>query len=74
MSDCLQFTDKAQILIKDPEVLHEAGFSSKKEALRAIKDLQSLRNNLAHAQDILTYDWEIIVTISKRLDKVMTRI
>ncbi len=74
LSDCLQFTDKAQILIKDPEVLHEAGFSSKKEALRAIKDLQSLRNNLAHGQDILSYDWETILELSRKLDRIISRI
>ena len=74
LSDCLQFTDKAQILIKDPEVLEEAGFSSKKEAKRAIKDLQSLRNNLAHGQDILSYDWETILELSRRLDRIISRI
>lgn len=74
LSDCLQFTDKAQILVKDPEVLKEAGFSSKKEALRAIKDLQSLRNNLAHGQDILSYDWNTILELSRRLDRIVSRI
>lgn len=74
LSDCLQFTDKAQILIKDPEVLRDAGFSSKKEAQRAIKDLESLRNNLAHTQDILSYDWETILRLSRSLDRIITRI
>jgi hypothetical protein len=74
LSDCLQFTDKAQILIKDPEVLRNAGFSSKKEAQRAIQDLQSLRNNLAHGQDILSYDWDTILELSRRLDRIITRI
>jgi len=74
LSDCLQFTDKAQILIKDPEVLQQAGFPSKKEAQRAIKDLQSLRNNLAHGQDILSYDWETILELSRRLDRIISRI
>jgi hypothetical protein len=74
LSDCLQFTDKAQILIKDPEVLQEAGFSSIKEAKRAIKDLQSLRNNLAHGQDILSYDWEVILELSRRLDRIISSI
>lgn len=72
--DCLQLSDKAFILLKDPDIRADMGFQSMRAAKSAIKRLESLRNNLAHAQDILTYDWEIIVTISKRLDKVMTRI
>jgi hypothetical protein len=29
---------------------------------------QALRNNLAHAQDIITCDWEIIVKLTEYLD------
>jgi hypothetical protein len=50
------------------------GFESMRLAKRAVKDLESLRNNLAHAQDLLTHDWATIVTIATRLNKVMTRI
>jgi len=72
--DCLQLSDKALVLLKDLDMRADMGFQSMRAAKSAIKRLESLRNNLAHAQDILTYDWEVIVTISKRLDKVMTRI
>ena len=73
--DCLQFSDKAQILIKDPAIdLQDFGFSSRSEAKRGIREIESLRNNLAHTQDILSYNWETIVAISRRLEKVMTRV
>lgn len=72
--DCLQFSDKAQILMKDPEMLKESEFESRKEGVRGIKDLESLRNNLAHSQDIITYNWAAIVRMSQRLEKIMTRI
>jgi hypothetical protein len=72
--DCLQFSDKANILIKDRDVREDVGFQSMRDAKNAIKKIESLRNNLAHAQDIFTHDWEAIVNISKRLDKIMTRI
>ena len=72
--DCLQFSDKGYILIKDPVMRKDFGFESMRIAKRAVKDLESLRNNLAHAQDILTHDWATIVTIATRLNKVMTRI
>ena len=72
--DCLQLSDKGYILIKDPVMRKDFGFESMRLAKRAVKDLESLRNNLAHVQDILTHDWATIVTIATRLNKVMTRI
>ncbi len=72
--DCLQLGDKAKILMKDPEMRENMGFESKRTADKALKDFESLRNNLAHAQDIITYNWDSIVVISRRLNKIMTRI
>ncbi len=72
--DCLQFSDKGYILIKDPEMRKDFGFETMGLAKRAIKDLESLRNNLAHTQDILTHNWAAIVTMATRLNKIMTRI
>ena len=72
--DCLQLSDKAQILIKDPVMREDAGFTSKREGERVIRELESLRNSLAHAQDIVTHDWNAVVTIANRLEKIMTRI
>jgi hypothetical protein len=31
--------------------------------------MESLRNNLAHAQDIVTYDWGQIVRLTQRLEE-----
>lgn len=72
--DCLHLSDKVGILIKDPDMREDFGFESKTEAKKRIWEFMSLRNSLAHAHDIVTYDWDMIVKISKRLDKIMTRI
>ena len=72
--DCLQFSDKGNILIKNPDLRKDFGFESMRMAKRAVKDLESLRNNLAHAQDILTHNWAAIVTMATRVNKIMTRI
>lgn len=66
--DCLQFSDKAQILMLKPEVRSLFGFPSKNAAVAAIKQLESLRNNLAHAQDIVTHDWAAIARIASRIE------
>lgn len=66
--DCLQLADKTQILIADPAQLEWLGFSSKSMAKRVLKDLDSLRNNLAHAQDIVEHDWTQIARMTQRIE------
>jgi HD domain len=65
--DCLQLADKGLLLINDVELLSRLGFSSKNSAKKVVKQFQSLRNNLAHSQDISTYDWAQIARISMRM-------
>lgn len=64
---CLQFSDKMQILIQNEEILDDLGFQSKRIAKRVSKDFESLRNNLAHAQDIATHDFTQIARIAMRI-------
>ena len=72
--DCLQFSNKGYILIKNPVLRKDFGFESMGVAKRAVKDLESLRNNLAHAQDIFTDSWAAVVTMATRVNKIMTRV
>lgn len=65
--DCLQLADKGLLMINDPELLSILGFSSRNAAKKVLKQLQSLRNNLAHAQDISSYDWAQIARMSARM-------
>ena len=71
--DCLQFSDKARIIIEDAQQLAELGFKSKRIAKQVSKELESLRNNLAHAQDIVTHDWPQIARMAKRFEKLLSR-
>ena len=72
--DCLQLTDKAYILVKDPASKEDLNFTSKRDAERQIKSFESLRNNLAHTQSLTTYDWKTIVSLAERQDKILTRV
>lgn len=67
--DCLQLSDKVKILISKQETLDEIGLGSRSSAKKVIKEIESLRNNLSHAQDIVTYDWAQIVRITHRLQE-----
>lgn len=61
--DCLQFSDKGQIIARNEEIRKLTIFPSRRQAEEAVKKLEQLRNNLAHAQDILASDWETIVQL-----------
>ncbi len=61
--DCLQFSDKGQIVARNEEIRQHTVFPSRRRAEEAIKGLEQLRNNLAHAQDILTGDWDTIIQL-----------
>jgi len=65
--DCLQLSDKAGVLITDKESLTQMGFETGKQAKKIIKELESLRNHLAHSQDIVSHDWAQIARLVSRL-------
>ncbi len=72
--DCLQFSDKGQLMLKLPAFMQEMtklGISSKKMAIEALKELETLRNNLAHTQEIIPASWERIVIFSSRLERLL---
>jgi hypothetical protein len=68
--DCLQLGDKANILVREQAVLEALGFKSTGAAKRVAKDLESLRNNLAHTQDIVADNWTQIVRFARRIEEV----
>jgi hypothetical protein len=67
--DCLQLSDKVQVIVERPEMLAFFGFDSKNASRKIFKELESLRNNLAHAQDIVTHDWAAIARIASRMEE-----
>lgn len=69
--DCLQFADKAQIIVRDETLRKRVGFVSRRRGDETIAGIERLRNNLAHAQDIVSHDWEIIVALVDNLDRVL---
>ena len=71
MLDCLQYSDKAQILIGVPEVRELLEIPSRRKGLERIRRFESLRNNLAHSQAIVYQDWSTIVRIARELDTTL---
>ncbi len=50
--ECLQIKDKADILVSDGAHLEVLGLTSRREADRLTRDIEKLRNHLAHAQEL----------------------
>jgi hypothetical protein len=70
--DCLQISDKGQIIARNEEIRCLTRMQSRRQAEQVIKMLESLRNNLAHSQDIITCDWETIVGLCKDTERVIS--
>lgn len=71
--DCLQFSDKMELAMLGASSFRESGFSSAAATKRVIKEMESLRNNLAHGQDITDNDWPQIVRMTRRLHTLLGR-
>jgi hypothetical protein len=69
--DCLQLSDKGQIVARNEKIRGQTIFSSRRQAEDGIRILEGLRNNLAHAQDIVSTDWEAIIQLSGHLDRAL---
>jgi len=65
--DCLQFSDKFQVALNNPQFMEVSGIPSVSAAKKTLKELESLRNNLAHGQDITKHDWPQIVRLAHRI-------
>jgi len=68
LMDCVQLSDLAKVLLSEPEERAAYGFETAGAAKRVIKEMESLRNNLAHAQDIVTHDWAQIARMARNME------
>jgi hypothetical protein len=71
LADCLQFADKATVLLKTPGRAAALGFKSKRKADEAFAEFQSLRNSLAHTQEIISSDWQAVVRLAGSLELLL---
>lgn len=68
LADCLQFCDKRDILLKTPGLLAKTCLPNRRETESFLKSLERLRNDLAHAQDIVTGRWPDVVALAQQAE------
>jgi hypothetical protein len=71
LADCLQFCDKRDILKSSDEIRSLVGIKSKKQVEGLLKKAEKLRNNLAHAQDIITEFWPEIAGTVESIESLL---
>jgi hypothetical protein len=70
--DCLQLSDKGRLALRIPQVQERFAMGqSRKASLRALQELEELRNHLAHSQEIIPAGWARIATFTQRLDRLL---
>lgn len=74
LADCLQFCDKRDLILKKPDLREALGMTSKKEGEKLLEAAESLRNKLAHGQDIVAgSSWpeiiDLVTIISEFIEK-----
>lgn len=69
--DCLQLSDKAMRLLADADERGRPGFRSRGNAAQAVKDIEALRDNLAHGQDVVGTDRAVIARFAVQLEEIL---
>jgi hypothetical protein len=73
LADCLQFCDKRDIILKNENILKLIG-DDKKSIEKLLIQLEKVRDNLAHAQDIITGFWPDIADIVEKTETLIDRL
>ena len=69
--DCLQLSDKGQLFGRSDELRTRHWNRSRREINKVVKEIESLRNNLAHSQPFIEENWDVIVRLSVTLDRLL---
>ena len=72
--NCLQYGDKGWILSYDDDIRKALGQESRKHTRKAVKELETLRNHLAHTQEIIPVGWQRIVVACDRFEESLETI
>ena|GEM_PF-2831637 len=70
---CLQYGDKGWILSYE-DIRMALSQESRKHARKAVKELETLRNHLAHTQEIIAVGWQRIVVACDRFEESLETI
>ncbi|WP_392534477.1 hypothetical protein [Nostoc sp. C117] len=72
--DYLQFCDKRELVLNQPELFDQLGLKSKRFGERFLKSAEQLRNRLAHAQNLVTgSSWTDLISLAQEMEMLLIR-
>jgi len=71
LADCLQLCDKKNIFAATPTLLQSVGYDSKSSFRSTLEEIEKLRNNLAHSQDIPGEESEKLVDLAEMVEELL---
>lgn len=72
--DCLQLCDKIDITLKKVEIYNLMKFESEKETRRCLKEIEKLRDRLAHGHDIISgTSWKDVIDLTVMMEKIIRK-
>ena len=70
--DYLQFCDKRELILNQPELFQKLGLSSKRSGEKFLKSAEHLRNRLAHAQNLVSgSSWKELISLAEAMEKLL---
>lgn len=72
--DYLQFCDKRDLVLNQPELFQQLGLKSKRFGEKFLKSAEHLRNQLAHAQSLVSgSSWTELISLAEAMEKLLIR-
>lgn len=74
LAGCLKMADKRDLLIQVPDFLEFFSLGNGKQASKRFKDMERLRDNLAHGQDLIAGSgWDAVLAVADDLEALLRR-
>lgn len=72
--DYLQFCDKRELVLNQPELFQKLGLESKQFGDRFLKSAEHLRNRLAHSQNLVNgSSWTELISLAEEMETLLIR-
>ncbi|MHC4842544.1 MAG: hypothetical protein ACYTEE_01960 [Planctomycetota bacterium] len=71
---CLQLIDKGTIFMKDLKLRSMTPYESRRSGEKDVKRLVRLRNHLAHSHALMPDNWDVIVVLANRFDRILSNV
>ncbi|MBI1241642.1 MAG: hypothetical protein GC195_08875 [Nostoc sp. RI_552] len=74
LSDYLQFCDKRELVLNQPQLIQKLGLRSKRFGERFLKSAEQLRNRLAHSQNLVSgSSWSELIALAESMEMLLVR-